>query len=527
MSFFPRREPPRYSEGLDQRAYAYAPVRQAPRTAENYLDKAMDPDANYFYKKLRSDFKKDDLARDTFENKARALSNITEVGQKDKDSRKTLTALHDRLVATSHHHNHGSSHQHRVHATNQLVNAIEQAVVKVYDRDVDGNEDHHWLLEYELYDGIDPSNRIFLCGLLPPCGYWLNHTDDDEHDLRYDYQQMHNSFWQYVKWGLIVVTLGLVAFALVWLSTAQASFYTCQKDTPKLSSTGIQVREADRSGFMECSDLINRCYMKPITMSVNEYYTARILIYVISALPIVFLLSSACFISARMLAPLKPGGKEAGGANSSGGGCCFKTYEIKNFYNNATMAVFFTHVVGGAVTLIMDFSMVAYIAALSIDAKCGEGKRNGTNVYQITSARTDDECACSILLKGLSQSPEGFTKVSDFQLMNPGNVALALGCLNMLYTLWGVIFVLQHWRFLRNTDNYHSAHGRNENKKKEKKKNKETSDEMAVNGMSSEQHDNRSNLAAEMQVIASHQLSNTPVIPARTTVVPAPFKGIA
>ena len=381
---------------------------------------------------------------------------------KDESSRAALMSQFQMMEKAS--RNAGRRHREAADDMHGLINAIERSVKDVYAR---GTRDHTRgkILEYELRDGLDPTNRIFLFWILPCC-----QGDEDDTSLLKQYHEFDDPWYEIIKWLMMAILILLYALSLVWLTDAQLTLYACQQGSPSLAQMGIIITDALTHHPLSCPELLKQCHIPFGNVLLADYYSMRIVSYVVGALPIVFLMSSTWVISARLLAPFGDGKLHTpseDGATHKGkthmrypdfsDGRIKRTwalfskdqFEVSTFYSSTAWLLVLTHWLGGGIALALDISTASYFGGLP--SACGDlhlpgvaSNATGVNAYAPTSP-LDPDCACAILFLP-SGDTRGLTRVSDVEIMNPRGIAIALAIFNVMYILWGIWFVIQVWR---------------------------------------------------------------------------------
>jgi hypothetical protein len=421
------------------------PLR-ATRTSEQYLTPGTA--ANEFYKKRLETVPVE--MHEVFKDYALTLSGRTKGSAVDDNSRTKLSkmavglrqqqsAVNNRPVAGAHN-------------AATLVTEIKNVVRFMYENDVEGDDEVKHILKYEMRDGLDPTNRIVLCCVLPGycCGL-------DNKSLLDGYKRFDEPPFAMLKYALIVLLLLFYILCILWLSYGQQTLYACNQDQPSLANQGFTITDARSAKTLHCRDLLARCYLPAGRMPLETYYSVRVASYVLCTIPLLFLFASPCVLSSRLLAPLsdpKTIHRNTGAPSDPDNEdnvaaaekcidaifCARGDIQVNDFFDISAYWMLLTHWAGGIFTLYLDISTIDYVGGL--EGAC-KGWTNDNKNLIIDSM--DDRCACSVLF-GPAET-RGLARVSALELMSPKSVAIVLMIANFVYTIWSIGFVLQVWQF--------------------------------------------------------------------------------
>ena len=444
MSFFP---PPRSG----------GPLRAA-RTGETYL--APHVQGNEWYNTILQ--RVDKTQRKEFNHFVRENENPSS-SNKDQNARRKIDNFASALEQTLKSQNRrGAAAAHNAITLNA---EIQHAVKYVFEKDLTGRPIFKRLLKFEMRDGFDPTNRLFLWFRLPFCCCSMEDTD-----LVDGYTTFDEPVMIVTKYLLIVLVLLFYILSLLWLSYGMQTMYACEQGQPSLSDQHLFITDKNNGNSLSCGDLLSRCVIPLGGMSIKSYYDVRVASYVLCTIPLLFLMASPCVLSARMLAPLNEVDADEATAPNNAAFinakhveaaqhcmnavfCARESIQVNDFFDISAYWMLLTHWVGGILTICFDVALIKYIDSLG-DACQSQKNWDSQPEKRLAVDPRDDACACSVLFG--TADTRGLARVSSLELINPKSVALALVIPNFLYTLWAFLFVIQVWQF-RNLGNRDST----------------------------------------------------------------------
>lgn len=217
------------------------------------------------------------------------------------------------------------------------------------------------------------------------------------------------------------VTVLAYLFCFFQLVLSSVSVETCFRMGAPPS--GLEVRDAAGGALLKCGDLVGRCIM-PIfersTINLSAYLATRIFFYLFSLLPCVFLIVAARIRSRIVIDFIADTPKNDAQCMSH-----------KTIMRVTFGLICVTHIVGSVITLAADIEAVGYFTDMQRLA-C-PAVLNGA----------PDQCACRALYnppRGAFHMPE----VSGFQVKQVYDVAATVLFFNLVYTIWGVLFLVNY-----------------------------------------------------------------------------------
>jgi hypothetical protein len=187
--------------------------------------------------------------------------------------------------------------------------------------------------------------------------------------------------------------------------------------------------------ILQCSDLVAHCscsYLERSSISLAGYLAMRIFFYLFSLLPLLFLgfashIRTAAIIS-RLSYRFDPG--------NSWDPSETPFLNHNRIWTIAAIMFCFTHGLGSIFSLAGDIKMVEFFGTMPA-LQCPSG-----NVFSLGNGTTvNPACVCKVLYdppRGNFRMPE----ISGFQVKQVYDVAAMLLFFNIVYTIWGVLFVL-------------------------------------------------------------------------------------
>ena len=294
------------------------------------------------------------------------------------------------------------------------------------------------LYKYELADEYDATTKIFLFFLFPILCYGQNYKST----LVDGYKTSKHSFFVGLKYALAIAVGVYFLFALFWLNQAQLSLNLCGDPHTNLTSwDSIHITKKATGQVFTCNELLSYCKIPTLSpaQSLDSYYTTRIVLYIVSLVPMVIMYGGSSLHAMNLLSPITRPNQEI---------CCALSNTKPNeYYVYAGLSMIGTHLVGGIIAAIVDIGTAQYLSGLPGVDKCGTvAKPWSTAVLDPVNYPADADCACAAVLR--PNKLEGLLRMSPVEILNPRDLAIALAIPNMLYLIWGVIFMYQ--TFLQN-----------------------------------------------------------------------------
>ena len=333
-------------------------------------------------------------------------------------------ALHHNKDMLNRYHTAPSSQSSRRDLRNthidQLHGKIQIAIAEHRNPHVDDTTE---LYNFELAAEYDVSTKIFLFFLFYPF------RCTDVHDsLICGYKSSQQPFWVATKYVLALAVLIQFIFALTWLVQAQLSLSLCGDAHVALSTwSNLNITKKITGHPFTCPELLSYCKIPTLSpaQSLDSYYTARILLYIFSLVPMAIIYGKSAWRTLTLLSPIH------------GGSCC--SGEISNFYAATSICIVGTHLIGGIIAAIIDTGTIQYLNGLPGVSDCG--KPWNTAVLDPVNFPQDAECACASILR--PEKENGLLSMSKVEIMHPKDLAIALAAPNFVYLVWGFIFLIQ------------------------------------------------------------------------------------
>jgi hypothetical protein len=291
-------------------------------------------------------------------------------------------------------------------------------------------------------------------------------------------------WWPRIKLGVGVTTCLLYFFSVLWLMFGLQSLSLCRVDDGSNFKTSIVDTATNKSA--RCSVLLDECKAPFISdLPMMEYYVFRIAVYFLSLIPFIFLVWGAESVTTHFISMLfsEMGDDKAGlpttriGADSQdvtdeqrmGAGGYFRSglvnadpraFDTDSFVVASAMAMLFTHVILGGITIAADIMVIMYFNGLDDSAKkfkgCPSSPSEAWSFNPQTTDANERACACRALFSG---GGEHLVRLSGAQLMTPLQVAWALLPTNIVYTLFGMGFIYRAWAHKTRRDMLHKQNG--------------------------------------------------------------------
>ena len=300
-----------------------------------------------------------------------------------------------------------------------LHGKIQSAINEHRVQHIDDNE----LYNLELAAEYDASTKIFLFFLFYPFRCVNVHDS-----LYYGYKSSQQIFWIATKYVFALAVLIQFVFALTWLVQAQLSLSLCGDTHVALSTwNNLHITKKITGHPFTCPELLSYCKIPTLSpaQSLDSYYTARILLYIFSLVPMAIIYGKSAWRTLTLLSPIH------------GGGCC--SGNTSNFYAATSICIVGTHLIGGIIAAIIDTGTIQYLNGLPGVNDCGTPWN--TAVLDPVNFPQDAECACAAVLRPGKEN--GLLSMSKVEIMHPRDLAIALAVPNFVYLVWGFIFLVQ------------------------------------------------------------------------------------
>jgi hypothetical protein len=376
-----------------------------------------------------------------------------------------------------HHEDVTRSHMSRQVANNAMHETDHEVFEKLREMRgelIETNPHVATYITYNLGSVYDYTDR-----LIEPCdctSYWFNDISElIKHQRRYAGYMCF-----YFKY-LIFLVLGLLyLFSFLWLIFNKMALDYCLYNNVPVAPLGIQLTEGvNVVPVTSCQRLAMQCsvkYLGGMDMSVDAYYTFRLTIFLLSALPLMFISFAANayihrytegFLNVHddihyMHAALPDNEKydqqqheaqeveyatERPNWEQKRSPChdfCCNVCDSFNFssrdmYLFASLLVSLTHLVLGILAMAADITIIQYFSTLG--APCTQGQHLDLSQDQ------DQRCACATVFQ--ANSPL-LMRLSSIQLPNAQALAYAMLFPNILYMIWGLLFILRTCRHASN-----------------------------------------------------------------------------
>ena len=261
---------------------------------------------------------------------------------------------------------------------------------------------------------------------------------------------------------LLAVTVMYIV-CLLWLGFALQSLELCYShDFSMLGALeGRTWIDANSQKALTCTELLSFCQPTAlITLSISGYYTFRFVLYLVSMLPFVWLMSGASLFTDRFMEPIlwpseiKESQVEGESKHINSDLmtlCCpCRWTAVDRFFSMAALTMFVTHVLMGAVSIAFDFAVIGYFNSLNTKKDQCDALYTQSPKHLMNPELTESDrwCACGAVFPISTDYDANLVKVSGLELMRPSQVATALVVFNVIYTVYALFFCV-HTLLLR------------------------------------------------------------------------------
>ena len=287
------------------------------------------------------------------------------------------------------------------------------------------------------------------------CDCFTGHCTVKDMDTVIAHHKLYSD-WKcvYSRYLVFLLTALLSLFGLAWLVFGKMSLDYCLFNDVDVSRLNL-TEGLSNTPVHTCQRLASQChsaYMGGFEMSLDNYYSFRLVVYAFSIVPLVFIACGAnTFMHklddnllnarddeafAKAVAPkvdTKDWNSMSPCANACGGLYDVHNFSSREFFLFAAFLVSITHVVLGILSLAADGTIIQYFNALG--GACAHGR------HLDLSLDADQRCACATVFQ--SGSDALLMRLSSVQLNNAQMVAYALLFPNIAYVLWGFAFIIR------------------------------------------------------------------------------------
>ena len=261
---------------------------------------------------------------------------------------------------------------------------------------------------------------------------------------------------------LLAVTVMYIV-CLLWLGFALQSLELCYShDFSMLGALERTWIDANSQKALTCTELLSFCQPTAlITLSISGYYTFRFVLYLVSMLPFVWLMSGASLFTDRFMEPIlwpadvKEDQEVEGESKHINSDlmtlCCpCRWTAVDRFFSMAALTMFVTHVLMGAVSIAFDFAVIGYFNSLNTKKDQCDALYTQSPKHLMNPELTESDrwCACGAVFPISTDYDANLVKVSGLELMRPSQVATALVVFNVIYTVYALFFCV-HTLLLR------------------------------------------------------------------------------
>jgi hypothetical protein len=240
-----------------------------------------------------------------------------------------------------------------------------------------------------------------------------------------------------------IVTL-MYFFCFFQLVLSSVSIDTCIRSNAP--PPGLTITKMQSSTLLKCGEIVAFCsttYLDHSTINLSAYLAMRIFFYLFSLVPLLFLTIASQFRAAAIVSRLihPSSGTQHITVDSSYNYKHSKIVEPKvSFLNHdniwliAAILFIFSHMLGSVLTLAADVEIVKFFSA-------GMSGCPQTLTMMVDPSKNATACVCSALYypsRGVFRMPDN----SGFQIKQVYDVAATLLFFNLVYTIWGFLFVL-------------------------------------------------------------------------------------
>ena len=284
--------------------------------------------------------------------------------------------------------------------------------------------------------------------------FWGQNTGSDKDDEEGLNDLDPSKFvWANSRWPkLIISTVVCVmyVFCLLWLIFAIQTLSICTENSSDVLPVTAWIDPRTHDVF-KCSALVEQCAVaSPFAFSVSGYYSFRLVVYLLSAMPLLVLAIGSSLVVDEYIEPILWRGnvKQHKGDRSGSYSheiyslCCPCEWTVSGFFNTSATIMFVTHIVFGGLTLTMDAAMIMYFNALQGTTTACPALSSHETLDIMLNMKNERDCACNAIFPA-KQAHANILQVSALELPRPVDLATALIVFNAIYTLYGLCFCLR------------------------------------------------------------------------------------
>jgi hypothetical protein len=282
-------------------------------------------------------------------------------------------------------------------------------------------------------------NQLFdfsFFGLFSNCGCCrLNHTNNTNAN------NYSNVAMTALKMGVASIVILMYFFCFFQLVLSSVSVDTCiRSNSPP---PGLIITKMQSSTRLNCGEIVAFCsttYLDHSTINLSAYLAMRIFFYLFSLVPLLFLTFASQFRAATIVKRLTTHNNNDTESYTTNSHSTGVPYAINtpllnhdNIWLVAAILFIFTHMLGSVLTLAADVEIVKLFSA-------GMSGCPQTLTMMVDPSKNETACVCSALYypsRGVFRMPDN----SGFQIKQVYDVAATLLFFNLVYTIWGFLFV--------------------------------------------------------------------------------------
>ena len=237
-----------------------------------------------------------------------------------------------------------------------------------------------------------------------------------------------------LKLVVACIVILMYIFCFFQLVLSSVSVDTCVRSNAP--PTGVEVfNKAASKQLLTCGEIVAFCsttYLDKSTINLSSYLAMRIFFYLFSLVPLLFLAFASYVRTAtvvnRLTQPYETPSHPEGEPKTP-----FLNHDT--IWLIAAILFSFTHILGTIFTLAADVEIVKFFGGM------GALVCPSSNPIIVGTSANSTACACSALYnpsRGVFKMPDN----SGFQIKQVYDVAATLLFFNLVYAIWGVLFVM-------------------------------------------------------------------------------------